>query len=352
MKKLVALLALACGPAAFDPIGKIESVRVLGMSADKPYAHPGDTVTVTLDTFDGRPPATDGATNDALVVYWLPLVCEDPPSDLYYACFTSLVTPQGGDAGVPGKTGAFPSGVDISDFLQKGPQTTFTMPADAISQHAVTPGLPEQYGIVFLFAMACAGRVRTLPIDPQGGNGQTVPLGCFDSQGNQLGPDAYVFTYMRVYAYQNTTNQNPVINGVTFDGNPVDLNAGVVVDHCDQSGGSKMSRTRVVDGGAAGPCDGHPMNVTVPDSSWELVTNLPPEPDGTLLHEEIWADYYFTIDNTRDDGDLIFDSRTGRVPNSDNEYLAPTAPGQGRLFIVLHDSRAGASWVDFPIVVK
>ena len=350
MKKLhVALLALACGPAAFDPISKIESVRVLAMSADKPYAHPGDTVNVTLDTYDGRPPATDGGQNDALVVYRLPLVCEDPPSDLYYACFVSLVTPQGSTGGA---AGAFPANVDISDLLQKGPQTTFTMPADAITNHAVTPGLPEQYGLVFLFAMACAGRVRTLPIDPSAGNGQTVPLGCFDSQGNQLGPDSYVFTYMRVYAYENATNANPVINGVLFDGQPVDLNAGVVIPHCDQAGGSTASGSRIPDPNATGPCAPHDMSVTVPDSSWEQTTNLPPEPDGTILHEEIWADYYYTLDNTRDDGELIFDARTGRVPNSDNAYLAPTTPGQGRLFIVLHDSRAGASWVDFPIVVQ
>ena len=331
---LVFLLLLACGPAGFDPIGKLESVRVLAAKADKPYAKPGDTVTLTIDAFDAR--SGPNAGGSPMKIYWLPFLCEDPASDLYYACFANLVSSGGGGGG---GGGAFPPGLDITDLLPQGTSTTFTMPADVITKHAVVAGLPEQYGVVFSFAMACAGRVKTLPIDPTAGNGQVVPLGCFDDQGNQLGPDDYVFTYMRTYAYETATNTNPEIDGVTFDGQTVDTNAGVVIQHCDESL-------------AAGSCAGHPVNVTIPDSSWELATGSPVAPDGTQLHEEIWADYYFTLDNFESDGKLIFDARTGRVTGSDNNDLAPLVPGQGRLFIVVHDNRDGAAWVDFPIVVR
>ncbi len=332
---LLIALPLACGPAGFDPIGKLQSVRVLAAKADKPYAKPGDTVTLTMDAFDARTNLEAGAST--MKIYWLPFLCEDPPSDLYYACFSSLVTPSSGDAGT-GSGGVFPPNVDVTDFLKQGTSTTLTMPSDAITKHAFVAGVPEQYGVVFTFAMACAGRVKTLPIDPEAGNGQTVPLGCFDDQGNQLGPDNYVFTFARVYAYENATNANPEIDGVTFDGQTIDTNAGVVIQHCDDQ--------------VSGSCDAHNVNVTIPDSSWELATGSPVEPDGTQLHEQIWADYYFTIDNFDSDGKLIFDARTGRVPGSDNSYFAPSLPGQGRLFIVVHDNRAGVSWVDFPIVVK
>jgi hypothetical protein len=326
------LVALACGPAGFDPIGKLQSVRVLAAKADEPYAKPGDKVTLSIDAFDARSGLNAGGS--PMKIYWLPFLCEDPASDLYYACFASLVSSGGGGGG----GGVFPPNLDVTDLLKQGSSTTFTMPSDVITKHAFVKGLAEQYGVVFSFAMACAGRVKTLPIDPEGGNGQTVPLGCFDDQGNQLGPDDYVFTYARVYAYETATNANPEIDAVTFDGQTVDTNAGVVIQHCD--------------GAVAGSCDGHPVNVTIPDSSWELATGAPIEPDGTLLHEEIWADYYFTLDNFNADGKLIFDTRTGRVPSSDNQYFAPLVPGQGRLFIVAHDNRNGASWVDFPIVVR
>jgi hypothetical protein len=337
VKKFLICLALACGPSAFDPIGDIESVRVLAAAASEPYAKPGDSVTVTLDAWDGRPPPADGGMQAPMSIYWLPFVCEDPQDDLYYACFSSLVAP--GGAGDGGVSAQFPPNLDITDFLQEGVSASFTMPSDVITSHAFVDGLPEQYGVVFLFAMACAGRVHTLPIDPSAGNGQTVPLGCFDGAGNQLGPDDYVFTFTRVYAYEMAENQNPVINGVVFDGQNVDLNAGVVVDHCDENANDSS-------------CNGHAVNVTVPDSDWEIATGTPLEPDGTQLHEEIWADYYYTLPNTQEDGILLFDARTGRVSDSDNQYLTPESPGQGRLFIVVHDSRGGASWVDFPIVVR
>lgn len=327
-----AAIALSCGPAAFDPIGKIESVRVLAANASEPYAKPGDAVTVNIDAFDGRP-----LGGQPMKIYWLPILCEDPFADLYYACFASLVSAGSGGDGGTGNPGAFPPNFDITDLLQQGTSTTFTMPGDVITNHAFVAGLPEQYGVVFLFAMACAGRVKTLPIDPVNGNGQTVPLGCFDDQGNQLGPDDYVFTFMRVYSYETATNANPEIDAVVFDGQTVDTNAGVVVDHC---------------GASAGSCDGHAFNLTIPDSSWELATGSPIEPDGNQLHEEIWADYYFTLDNTESDGKLIFDARTGRIDKSDNHYLAPPVAGEGRLFVVAHDNRGGASWVDFPVTVR
>ncbi len=264
MRRILLWLGLAafcgCGQG-FDPIGDIESVRVLAASATEPYAKPGDMVTVSLDAWDGRP--MGGA--DPMVIYWLPFVCEDPADDLYYACFASLVAPgtDGGtsDGGTPGM-GGFPPNIDVTDFLQQGPETSFTMPADAITSHAFVQGVPEQYGVVFLFALACAGRVRTLPIDPSGGDGLTVPLGCFDDQGTELGPDDYVFTYTRVYAYDTITNANPVIQGAVFDGQPVDLNAGVVVQHCDPNT----------------TCDTHAINVNVPASSWSSRPGLRPSP--------------------------------------------------------------------------
>ena len=43
----------ACGPQ-FEPSHKVDSVRIFAASADKPYAKPGDDVTVELLAYDGR----------------------------------------------------------------------------------------------------------------------------------------------------------------------------------------------------------------------------------------------------------------------------------------------------------
>jgi hypothetical protein len=64
---LIALAALAggCSAVTFDPSSKVETVRILATSADKPYAAPGDTVHMQVLAFDGRPmPAAP------MNVYW------------------------------------------------------------------------------------------------------------------------------------------------------------------------------------------------------------------------------------------------------------------------------------------
>ena len=62
--------------------------HVLSARVDKPYAKPGDQVTLDLLVYPG-PPGTPQAQ-----VYWFPLVCVNPVRDLYYACFAQF-------AGVP-----------------------------------------------------------------------------------------------------------------------------------------------------------------------------------------------------------------------------------------------------------
>ncbi len=52
------------------------------------------------------------------------------------------------------------------------------------------------------------------------------------------------------------------------------------------------------------------------------------------------------------DGKLLFDARTGRVDGTDDNFFAPSAPTQGRIFIFVHDNRDGVSCVDFPVYVK
>ena len=324
----------ACGPAGFDPQAKLTGVRVLSARADKPYAKPGDDVTVEMLAVDARK-----TPKLPMKLYWLPFVCENPFDDLYYACFAPLLGGDGGAAdggGADAGTPVFRPGLDITPFLKEGTKYSLKISPDIVSRHKPVAGSVAPYGLVITFAIACAGHVRTLAIDPNNINPQKVPIGCFDDDGNQLGADDFVFTFARVYVYDTLTNANPEIQQVLFDGKPVDLTQGVVVDRCTT---------------AEADCPAHPIDLTIPDSSWELAVGNVGE-DGATLGEQLYGLYYYTIDKVESEGRLLFDPSTGRVSASANHFIAQSVPGQGRVYVVVHDNRGGASWVDFPVYVK
>lgn len=351
MRRALALLGLfglvaaagaaACNGADFDPSSKIQSVRVLATRADKPFAKPGDTVNLEALAVDGRADKTR-----AMHVYWLPFTCTNPASDLYYACFTSFATGLGGDAGA-GDGGSdagsrpitIPPGFDLTPFLPEGPKYSITLPADIITSHPPVQGAAKPYGLAIAFFIACAGRVKLVPLETASPSGQALPIGCFDDQGNQLGADDYVFAFTRVYAYDDLTNQNPVIdpaNPLTFDGNPVDPAQGVTVPACTAS--------------KPGACE-HPFTVNVTDDSWELnPTDL--DQNGNVRHEQIYASYFYTFGSTTSTGRVLFDPTSGRVPGSGNKFTATETSGDGQVYVVVHDNRDGAAWVSFPIYVK
>ena len=107
----LSLLALASGALAgcgnpFDPQNLVESVRLLAISADKPYAAPGDTVNMTALAYDGRPPVTPPPP--PMTVYWVPIACVDPPGDSYFACYPAFA-----EAGLT-------QGVDLTSKLTAG----------------------------------------------------------------------------------------------------------------------------------------------------------------------------------------------------------------------------------------
>ena len=86
-------------------------------------------------------------------------------------------------------------------------------------------------GLAIAFNITCAGQVRIVSREGNP-NPQAPPFGCFDEDGNALGPDDYVIGFTRVYAYQSLRNTNPKIETITFDGTPVDPAVGISVDRC------------------------------------------------------------------------------------------------------------------------
>lgn len=341
---------VACGGSAFDSQSKVTSVRVFGVRPDKPYAKPGETVTLEVLSTDAR-----RNKPRPLKIFWIPIVCINPREDLYYLCFLPSQTADGGaqpggarlippfpvDAGAPDGGGvpgpaagaslaSIPEGIDLSPFLPQGPKFSFRMPDDVIQQR---PGSPP-YGLAIVFNIACAGQVRFA--ERTGSSPQQIPIRCTDEEGNQLSPDDYVIGINRVYSYLDRNNTNPVVEKVTLDGRDVDPVQGITIDRCVAS--------RRAD------CNPVKIDVKVSDSSWEENPSATGPADAR--REQIWVTYYSDIGDLKDDARLLFDSKTGRINESEVEYRAPYEPSEGTLWAVVHDNRAGAAFVVLPIRVK
>jgi hypothetical protein len=324
---IVASAGEGCPSAQFDPASKVESVRILATRADKPYAKPGDVVNLEVLADDARveKPAP-------MKLYWVPIPCIDPPNDSYYACYPGFAQ--------------LPEGVDLTPVLKAGPTFSFTMPADVITKHSKKDGSvdAEPDGLAVIFTIACAGHVEYVP-PGAGGSVNALPLGCFDDQHTQLGPDDFVFAFSLVYAFNDRTNANPVVDHLTFGGAPIDLNAGVWMDHCGSAAADAngtVSRTG---------CPATPLDVVLPDSSQEDDPSNP-DPDGKPRKESVRAHYFVTDGTFSDDTINLFDPTAGRLTGTADDYRAPATAGENMIWAVVRDNRGGATWFSIPLHVR
>jgi hypothetical protein len=344
----------------------ITSVRILASSADKPYAKPGDTVNVTVLAYDARINKPE-----PMNVYWFPLVCDDPADDAYFACFQQFAGgPRGaGDAGADAATGGSSGGVlgplqpGVALPLPTGATHSFQIPVDAVTSHPKSQGTSIPYGLAIMFNIACAGHVELVPPDPSNANPQQIPIGCFDAHHHQLGPDDFVFGFTRVYAYDSTTNSNPVVDYV-------DMPQGLNGKRLDVHGSSPAYTT---DGFSTPRCkadrrDKCPfvqIGPSVPSSSQE-VNPEDLDANGNVRKEEIWVDFYSSITHGTapnvqqnfvsftGDARLLYDPVAGAIGDpekTDTKFVPPDDPGDGFIWFVVHDNRGGASWVTVPVHV-
>ena len=351
----------SCAPSGFADPTIVQTVRILASSADQPYAPPGADVNLQVLAYDGRKTQTEPMT-----IYWLPVVCENPQDDAYYACFQQfaqqLAQGDGGAAGDGGAgsggLGALQPGVNLSPFLPTGPSYQFQVPPDIVTQHPPVAGSPVPYGLSILFNVACAGHLELVPLDPSSDNPVQIPLGCFDKSENQLGPDDWVLGFTRVYAFEADagpdggpiTNANPILSSIDVPGGPlaVTLAPGTTQVYTT----STFTTSRCTASSRSG-CQHVAIGPVVPSGSWEVT--LQKDANGNYEHEEIWADYYTTFGQLTGSAGLLYDATKGSIGDpsvTDNQFLPPNDPGNGFIWIIVHDDRGGASWVTIPVEVQ
>ncbi|MBI4703137.1 MAG: hypothetical protein HY744_18625 [Deltaproteobacteria bacterium] len=346
------LLALPHCAASWDSSSKVNALRVLGVSADRPYALPGEEVTLRMTVHDGLGDPADPASGPRSVqILWL-AGCFDPVGDLYYLCYEDLaavLAPLAGGAAEGGMSAA--SGllqIDLalpqSSGVPDAHAFTFTLPDDIITRRPAPEDSPH-YGIAYVFFAACAGTLALADIQPAEGAIPSFPVQCLDDGGTPLGPDSFVPGYTQVYAFADGRgNANPPVDGLALDAVPVaeDFAQIPVVPACPLTDDERRQPgcwgTAAYEG-----CQAHRLEALV-----GAVAEV--DPDGTTgtgapLREAVWVSYYADRGDIAQDMALVSDSVTGYRAEHATEWVAPAQAGPATLWAVVRDQRGGSTVV-------
>ncbi len=338
---VVSLLGLAGCGAEFDPPSELNSLRVLGVQKDKPYAKPGDEVHVKMLWHDG-----DDAAPRPVIRAFLS-GCFNPLGDLYAGCFTSFSDP-----------------ADVQFVVGDSDEFSFSIPEDIVTSRPPPPD-PKQphYGLAYVFFAVCAGE-RLEVVEPTEDAG--FPLRCLDENDKPLGADDFVAGYSQVYVFDEFTNDNPIVTGFSFRGvergaddpftcvgdecvlettSPVDVES---VD-CDEQ--EERCVPACAEDGDAVDCDEFPLQPLIDRASVER-DSVSEAAYGRNYEEQMWVNYYVTRGSVRSPVRLVNDATSGYNEDYATKFYAPKDPGPVRLFAVVHDNRGGMSWSGTTIWVK
>jgi hypothetical protein len=389
---LGSLVPLGCG-ASFDPPTEIKSLRILGVSKDKPYAAPGDVVTLRMLWYDGKRPvvvpeaaagaggAGDGVplgdggagseTPDSSVkITWLG-GCINPPADGYSGCFQQYAAAfgQGGVIPVDGVAPAdLPAGAITvgtgSHFSVKLPTDADLGPRGPFLHASQDPKLPK-YGLSYVFFALCRGDL--VPGD------EHFPIHCADSGGNLRGPDDFVLGYSAIYSFaprrdgEPYLNANPESSALWFgarDVTPVSCFGDDCIGSCENGVCQNppaqpiakdefpaLFVPRCADDGDPLKCPEHEVHLKIDPSTFEpdQVTN---DSYGRGFQEQMWIDYYSTRGRFKSATKLLNDATRGYNAENGTAFYAPKEPGPVELWVVMHDNRGGVSWAGTTLMIE
>jgi hypothetical protein len=334
------LTATACGPS-FDPSNEIVSLRVLGVKKDKPYAQPGEDVSLQLLWHDAKGPRD---VQRAFIGG-----CINPAGDLYYGCFAEYA--KNAAAGEPP---AFALGDTFS----------VTLPNDIISSRPTPEEGRSAYGVYIVFFAVCAGSLSfDMSTDGTAVGSTGLPVRCLDEDGVALGSDDFVVGYSSIYSFADATNDNPVyvvdsngktqfeVAGAAVEADCVgeacqgtaplevdcDAEPARCIDACDDDGDDACPEIEVK------PAINEQDNVERDVVSSRLF--------GEDVTEQMWVNYYVdrgSMSQVR----LLNDATSGWNAKYRGELRAPKEPGPLQIWSVIHDNRGGMEFARVTLQVK
>ena len=311
--------------ANFDTAATVNTLRILGVQKDKPYAQPGDEVNLAALWIDANEERAGEVT------FWWMAGCVNPPGDLYYRCFQDLD---------PSK-GTFGTGNEFK----------VTIPEDIISSRPPPkdPGIVP-YGIEYVFFAACAGELKPVPVEASGGS-PTLPFGCFDKEtGEELTQNDFVAGYTAIYAYDELTHKNPTISGFEYVGDPIIpdcIGLGCVTAEPEAELGCADVEICVP------ACEA--QDDTCPSFPIAPIITRPAveEGDRTIAgREQIWVAYLSNGATFTKELTLVQDPNAGWIADYSTKFYAPAEPGLIYIWAVVRDSLGGQNWVRVSVLVQ
>ncbi|HEU4580310.1 MAG TPA: hypothetical protein VFS67_18770 [Polyangiaceae bacterium] len=357
---------LGCG-AQFDPGSELHGLRVLALKKSAPYAQPGTRVDLQLlwhDTEPDRPPPQ---------IAWL-AACQNPPGDLFDACFATAPQAGGGDLIEQLRTRSSlpdPSSAQANDHF------SFETSPDIISSRP-PPKDPTTvpYGLDYVLFAVCAGTLD-LRLD------RDFPFVCYLEQDGEpglssgdaeLGSSDFIVGYTSVFAYDAIENQNPLVYGLRWGelelrpgelpmmaGEPLaaaalgadDLCIGAACQPAPASAEPGVCPEALTIDACPGssPCDKLRFGPIVDPASAELDTAASAL-RSTELQEQMWVNYYASDGELSQEVKLLNDATQGWNEESDTEFRAGKEAGVTYLWSVAHDNRGGAEWARLRVCTR
>ncbi len=333
-------LTAACGDD-FTPKSEIDSLRVLSVRVDTPYAKPGSKPTLDMLLVD-----ESKRTTPAQVV-WIH-GCVNPRGDLYYECYPQLSQALAKAYG--GQTHTIDAPID--GLVTFGTKTTADVPADTITSRPPANDGAFPQGRVFVFFVACTGTVQYAPNAPAP-NG--LPLRCIDEAGNDLGADDFVYGYTPIFVFDQLQNAHPIVTGSTIGGVLPALQA--CSAGCAPGFGCSKGRCLPViqkcTASKHADCPHIDFDPLVDHASAEIdaiATAL----DHHEERESVWVEYAATNGRFEVGAKVLNDPNTGWTTDDiAGQFEAYDAqPGESQLYAIVRDNRGGQTWITTSVLVQ
>ncbi|WP_437291068.1 hypothetical protein [Sorangium sp. So ce406] len=350
----LALGAPCCAGANFAPSSEVEGLRVLAVTADRPYAATpvGEGVTFEM-TYADAP--GEGAGPRPVEITWLG-GCVNPPIgiDEHIGCLPQLL----------GAAAAFAAGgaADTGENEETEGAARLFDRDDMKAEESGEPGKsrfkmllpddifegarPTETGSVeasaYVFFTVCAGTTRVASSPLEAG----FPLECVGEDGAVLGADSFVVGYTQVYVFADRRrNENPPITDLTVKRGDTELEKDEdglpVVQRCARPDESGQAQGCSPPGTGADECTAYDIDAVVGDVAEVDVETA--GLGGPPVREAIWVDYY--TDGGGFDGArrLVSDTTRGFIADHGTTWTPPAEAGVVSLWAVVHDTRGGSS---------
>jgi hypothetical protein len=333
--------APSCNAASFEPGNKVTGLRVLAVKKEPSYAAPGDTVKVTLLYWDGKVPVQGERNIDVQF-----LSCCNPLGDLYYNCFLQPTSCDGVVGALDGGAAPGDAGSDSDGGAAASPSASYAVSITEEAGAIVTrPGAQNNpsYGLVYFLFTACAGFLGQRTAATM----NDLPVGCFEDvqRTKELGPDDFVPGYSALYVYPRQIdggvtrqNANPKISDLLLSSNCTGAD-------CSLLNGAEH-RVPVC---PTADCEVD-LQVVVDPAEAEIDPSAT-GPNGEVLTEQMWVDFYSTRGDFTSPVRLLNDAVAGWNFDNATKFKVPAEPGPVHLWAVVHDSRGGVEWTEAEIIV-